>query len=187
VTLQPATTAALRRRLVQEQSTGRLPSVAAGLVRGGGLVWSDAVGTLSGRSDGEPATTGTQYRIGSITKTFVAVEVMRLRDAGALDLSDRVDTHLPEASSSEFGHVTVAQLLSHSSGLQAETSGPWWERTQGGEWSDLLASRPQLRFRPGARFHYSNVGYAVLGELVARLRASPVTRRCARSCSSHWA
>ena len=170
VTLQPATTAALRRRLVQEQSTGRLPSVAAGLVRAGGLVWSDAVGTLSGRSDGEPATTGTQYRIGSITKTFVAVEVMRLRDAGALDLSDRVDTHLPEASSSEFGHVTVAQLLSHSSGLQAETSGPWWERTQGGEWSDLLASRPQLRFRPGARFHYSNVGYAVLGELVARLR-----------------
>jgi CubicO group peptidase (beta-lactamase class C family) len=169
VPLQPTTTAALELRLAQEQSSSRLPSVAAGLVRGGEVVWSGAVGTLSGRTGGEAATTGTQYRIGSITKTFVAVEVMRLRDEGALDVSDRLDRHLPETADSEFGHVTVAQLLSHSSGLQAETSGPWWERTQGGEWADLLASRPQLRFRPGARFHYSNVGYAALGELVARL------------------
>jgi CubicO group peptidase (beta-lactamase class C family) len=69
--------------------------------------------------------------------------------------------------------VTVAQLLSHTSGLQAETSGPWWERTPGGSWSDLLASRPTLRFRPGARFHYSNIGYAVLGELVGRLQGVP--------------
>lgn len=170
MSLEPTTVAALDRRLAQEQSTSRLPSVAAGLVRGGELVWSGAVGTVTGRTGGEPATADTQYRIGSITKTFVGVEVLRLRDEGALDLSDRIDAHLPEAAHSDFGHVTVAQLLSHSSGLQAETSGPWWERTAGGDWADLLASRPQLRFRPGARFHYSNVGYAVLGELVGRLR-----------------
>ena len=70
--LQPTTTAALHRRLVHEQSTCRLPSVAAGLVRGGELVWSGAVGTLSGRADGEPSSADTQYRMGSITKTFVA-------------------------------------------------------------------------------------------------------------------
>jgi CubicO group peptidase (beta-lactamase class C family) len=172
MSLEPTTVVALDRRLAQEQSTCRLPSIGAGLVRGGELVWSGAVGTLSGRSDGEPATADTQYRIGSITKTFVGVEVLRLRDEGALDLSDRVAAHLPETAESDFGHVTVAQLLSHSSGLQAETSGPWWERTEGGDWPDLLASRPQLRFRPGARFHYSNVGYAVLGELVGRLRGA---------------
>lgn len=67
----------------------------------------------------------------------------------------------------------MAQLLSHTSGLQAETAGPWWERVAGGSWGDLVASQPRLLFRPGARFHYSNVGYAVLGELVARLRGVP--------------
>ena len=126
----------------------RLPSVAAGLVRGGRLVWAEAVGTLDGRAGGAPATTTTQYRIGSITKTFVGVEVLRLRDEGRLDLSDPLAAVLPETAAAGFGHVTIAQLLSHSSGLQAETDGPWWERTPGGDWEALLASRPQLRFRP---------------------------------------
>ena len=171
--LDPSTSRQLSLRLAKEQSQQRLPSVAAALVRDGEVVWSGAVGTLDGRSGGEPAGTGTQYRIGSITKTFVAVEVMRLRDEGRLDLSDTVVALLPEVEGSDFAGVTVAQLLSHSSGLQAETSGPWWERTAGDDWAALLASRPALRFRPGARFHYSNVGYAVLGEVVARLRGVP--------------
>ena len=160
----------LSHRLAVEQAERRLPSVAAGLVRGGALVWSDAVGTLDGRAGGTPADPGTQYRIGSITKTFVAVEVLRLRDEGRLELNDPIGAHLGDAP---HGHVTVAQLLSHTSGLQAETAGPWWERVAGGSWADLVASQPRLLFRPGARFHYSNVGYAVLGELVGRLRGVP--------------
>ena len=171
--IEPTTARALSLRLAQEQSQQRLPSVTAGLVRDGELVWSDAVGTLDGRADGPAATTGTQYRIGSITKTFVGVEVVRLRDEGRLDLNDVVSRHLPETAGSEVGTVTVGQLLSHTSGLPAETSGPWWERTPGGDWAALLATAPGLRSRPGARFHYSNVGYAVLGEIVGRLRQVP--------------
>jgi CubicO group peptidase (beta-lactamase class C family) len=168
--IDPTTARALDLRLATEQSQSRLPSVAAGLVRDGRLVWSGAVGTLSGRRDGEPSSADTQYRMGSITKTFIGVEVLRLRDEGRLELNDRIDALLPDTADAEFAAVTVAQLLSHSSGLQAETSGPWWERVEGGGWTELLASRPALRFRPGARFHYSNVGYAVLGELVGRFR-----------------
>jgi CubicO group peptidase (beta-lactamase class C family) len=170
--LDPTTARRLDLRLATEQAQSRLPSVAAGLVRDGELVWSGAVGTLTGRLDGEPSSTDTQYRIGSITKTFVGVEVLRLRDEGRFELNDRIDALLPETADVEFAPVPVAQLLSHSSGLQAETPGPWWERVEGGAWSDLLASRPSLRFRPGARFHYSNIGYAVLGELVGRLRGA---------------
>jgi CubicO group peptidase (beta-lactamase class C family) len=168
--VEPSTARALSHRLAVEQSQCRLPSVAAGLVRGGALVWSDAVGTLDGRSDGAAPTVGTQYRLGSITKTFVAVEVLRMRDEGLLDLNDPLRVHLDDAP---FGQVTIAQLLSHTSGLQAETSGPWWERTAGGSWAELMAGRPALTFRPGAKFHYSNVGYAVLGELIGRLRGQP--------------
>lgn len=168
--LDPATARALSHRLAVEQSKSRLPSVAAGLVRGGALVWSHAVGTLDGRSGGPALSAQTQYRIGSITKTFVAVVVMRMRDEGLLDLNDPLSRHLDDTP---FGQVTIAQLLSHTSGLQAETNGPWWERTAGGTWAELMAGKPALKFRPGSKFHYSNVGYAVLGELVGRLRGLP--------------
>ena len=170
MTIDPSTTRALSQRLAVEQSKQRLPSIAAGIVRDGAVVWSDAVGTLDGRADGPASTTDTQYRIGSISKTFVGVEVLRLRDEGRLELGDTVGTHLPEVP---FGQVTVAQLLTHTSGLQAETNGDWWERTEGGSWEALLASNPQLRATPGTGFHYSNLGFAVLGELVARLRERP--------------
>jgi len=169
--LDPATTRALSHRLAVEQSACRLPSVAAGLVRGAELVWSGAAGTLDGRSGGVASTVQTQYRLGSITKTFVAVEVLRMRDDGLLDLNDALSRHLDDTP---FGsEVTIAQLLSHTSGLQAETNGPWWERTAGGTWSELMAGEPRLKFRPGARFHYSNLGYAVLGELIGRLGGRP--------------
>ena len=87
--LKPSTVAHLDHVLAASQRDGRLPSVAAGLVRGGELVWSGAAGTVDGRADGRRPDADTQYRMGSITKTFVAVCVLRLRDAGRLELTDR--------------------------------------------------------------------------------------------------
>jgi CubicO group peptidase (beta-lactamase class C family) len=163
--IEDSTARHLSQLLATEQRKSRLPSVAAGIVRDGALAWSDAIGTLDGRAGGVAADTDTQYRMGSITKTFVAVAVMRLRDAGRLDLLDRFDDHVPGTA---FGDVTIAQLLSHGGGLQAETEGPWWERTAGVSWDELAASPVRQRFRAGRRFHYTNVGFAALGELVAR-------------------
>lgn len=168
MTIADRTRALLDHALAGTQRDGRLPSVAAGLVRDGRLVWSGAVGTLDGRAGGEPADDDTQYRMGSITKTFVGVCVLRLRDAGRLDLADRFEEHVP---GSALGSVTVEQLLSHAAGVQAETDGPWWERTPGGDWDALAGgvngvAAAGLRFRAGRRFHYSNVGYAALGRLL---------------------
>jgi CubicO group peptidase (beta-lactamase class C family) len=167
VSIEPGTARHLRHLLATEQRESRLPSVAAGIVRDGSLVWGDAVGTLDGRADGDAADTDTQYRIGSITKTFIGVEVMRLRDEGRLRLEDPFDEHV---SGSRLGGATIAQLLSHGAGVQAETNGPWWERTPGGDWDELVSSPVGQRFRAGRRFHYTNVGYGALGELVARKR-----------------
>ena len=163
--IEPATVRHLDRRLAGIQRDCRLPSAVAGIVRGGDLVWARAVGTLDGRAGGAAPDLDTQYRMGSITKTFVAVAVMRLRDAGGLDLSDRLEEHVP---GSRLGRATIAQLLSHAAGVQAETNGPWWERTPGGSWDELVASAVGQRFRAGRRFHYTNVGYGALGELLAR-------------------
>jgi CubicO group peptidase (beta-lactamase class C family) len=165
--LLPSTERALARRIAVEQAECRLPSLMAAVVRDGRMVWTGG----RGRVDGAAPTTDTQYRIGSISKTFTAVLVLRLRDDRRLDLADPLEAHVP---GTPLGDRTIAQLLSHASGLTAEPPGEWWERTPGRSWPDLAGSleTASLRFRAGRMFHYSNLGYAALGELVARLRES---------------
>lgn len=62
----------------------------------------------------------------------------------------------------------MGELLNHGSGLYAETLGDWWERSAGRSWEELLPSIRRAH-RPGARFHYSNVGFAVAGRLVTEV------------------
>ncbi|WP_432573881.1 serine hydrolase domain-containing protein [Kineococcus sp. SYSU DK005] len=171
----PSTARALDHLLAGAQARHRLPSVVAGVVRGGRLVWSGAAGTAVVDPLGaEPATAGTQYRIGSITKTFVAAGVLRCVEDELVGLDDPLGRHLPELGAHGVGALTVGQLLGQASGLQAETDGPWWERTPGGDWRQLLPllGPGALRHRAGVRFHYSNVGYGVLGELLGRVRGA---------------
>lgn len=166
--IAPATAERLLARLASEQAEQRLPSVVAGLLRDGELVWSGGRGTV----DAVTPDAEVQYRCGSITKTFVAVCVMRLRDEGALALADPIGRFLPDTGIAE---VTIEQLLSHSAGLRAETGEAWWERTPGGPFEQLTETtlRGGMRFAAARRFHYSNVGFGVLGALVAALRGRP--------------
>ena len=165
--LLPDTERALAHRVAVEQARGRTPSLVAGVVRGGETVWRDGRGLV----DGAVPHADTQYRIGSITKTFVAVLVMRLREEGLVDLDAPLATYLPGTPADG---ATLAQLLAHGAGLPAETPGPWWERVDGSvrpELADLVAG--PLPHRPGRRHHYSNPGFALLGALVGRLRGRP--------------
>ena len=159
------TARALLRRIAAEQAEARLPSLAAVLVRDGRIAWFGA----RGRVDGLRPTTVTQYRLGSITKSMVAVMVMRLRDEGRIGLLDPIGAYVPGTPA-----VSIAQLLSHTAGLTAEPPGQWWERTPGVPAGELIASLGPgtARHRPGRRFHYSNLGFALLGELIARVRGA---------------
>jgi CubicO group peptidase (beta-lactamase class C family) len=160
--LLPATSARLLARTARAQREGRLPSVVTGVVRDGELVWS------CGRGAVEEPHGDVQYRIGSITKAVTAVAVLRLREAGRLDLDDAVERHVP---GTPFGTRTVGQLLAHVGGLRAESPTEWWERSPGLPFEELAArsSAGDVPHPAGRRFHYSNLGYGVLGELVARL------------------
>ncbi|MGH3165097.1 MAG: serine hydrolase domain-containing protein [Trebonia sp.] len=161
----PATRRALLHRVAVEQAEGRTPSLIGAVVRDGRQVWCGARSMLEGHEpDGD-----TQYRIGSLTKMFVAVLVMRMRDQGLLDLADPLGKHL---YSGEAGSATIAQLLSHTSGLSSESRGPWWERTPGElrpQLADIFGDRPRAH-PAGRRFHYSNPGFALLGALVGKIR-----------------
>lgn len=166
-TVLPATEQDLTRRIATEQRDRRVPSLVAAVVRDGGPVWTGA----RGRVDGEPPTDDTQYRIGSITKTFVGVLVMRLRDEGLLGLADPLSKYVPGTG---FGDRTIGQLLAQASGITAEPPGEWWERSPGRDWAEVAAATgPEtVKLRAGRQFHYSNLGFGALGEVVARLRGS---------------
>ena len=106
--------------------------------------------------------------IGSITKTFTAVLIMALRDEGRLALDDRLDTYLP---GTRHGAVTIRQMLAHASGLQREPVGRIWENLEAPDQERLLRELEDAErvLPPHFAFHYSNLAYALLGQIVERL------------------
>ena len=159
----PPTARVLLARTARIQRDGRAPSLVAGVVRDGGLAWS------AGRGDVPEPHPDVQYRLGSISKTVTAIVVMRLRDEGRLSLDDPLDRHLP---GTPVGDRTVGQLLSHLAGASAESPGGWWERVPGGSLTDLGLGPDDVVLGAARRFHYSNLGFGLLGEVVARLRGT---------------
>ncbi|HYO20603.1 MAG TPA: serine hydrolase domain-containing protein [Dermatophilaceae bacterium] len=161
----------LERRVREAQSQWHSPAVSAGLVRDGALVWSTHVG--SARLDpGAVPTDDTQYMIGSITKTFTAVLIMALRDAGRLSLDDRLEKYLPQT---RHGAITIRQMLAHASGLQREPVGRIWENLDAPDQERLLRELESAEqvLPVHFAFHYSNLAFALLGQVVEQLEARP--------------
>ncbi|MFC7545378.1 serine hydrolase domain-containing protein [Plantactinospora sp. GCM10030261] len=156
----------LDRLVRQRQASARVPALAAALHRADRPLWSCAVGQTGNDT---PLDGHTRFRIGSITKTFTAVLVLQCRDDGLLDLDDPIGKHLDLP---EHRELTVARLLSHTAGLQREPHGDVWDSLRVPDVDQLLAdlARAERVLPPGRRFHYSNLGVALLGHAVGRLR-----------------
>jgi CubicO group peptidase (beta-lactamase class C family) len=147
------------------RGAARVPALSAAAGRGGEVAWA---GVARAPWAGSP-TPEHAFRIGSITKPMVAVAVLRLVAEGAVALADPIGKHLPDAPAPD---ATIRHLLTHTSGLQAEFPGPWWERHGGPTWDELAASGVEQLWDPGEQYHYSNPGFAVLGRLVEVVRGS---------------
>jgi CubicO group peptidase (beta-lactamase class C family) len=156
----------LSRLVHQAQADDRIPSISAAAIGNGELVWQEAFGLAVVDTQLE-ATADTQYRVGSITKTFTAAAVMQLRDAGELDLDDSLVDHIPEA---EHGQLTLRRMLAHMSGLQREPPGHVWETLEFPDRKQLVSTLTDAErvLASGAVWHYSNLAFALLGEIVAR-------------------
>ena len=152
-------------------AAGARPDCPSGSPGDGELAWSSHVG-LARLDPPTPAHDDTQVMIGSITKSFTAVLVMQLRDEGRLDLEDPLGTWLPE---SRHASMTVRRLLSHTSGLQREPVGHLWENLDAPDVDRLVAELEDAEqvLPPHHAFHYSNLAFALLGQVVERLRGRP--------------
>jgi len=100
-----------------------------------------------------------------VTKTFTAVLVLQCRDDGLLDLDDPIGRHLDLPRQ---GELAVRRLLAHTSGLQREPFGDMWDTLDVPDVGRLLGDlgRAERVLPPARRYHYSNLGYALLGYLV---------------------
>ncbi|MGH3384569.1 MAG: serine hydrolase domain-containing protein, partial [Nocardioidaceae bacterium] len=159
---------ALTHVLQQRQSKNRVPGICAGVVRDGAVLWQQAVGSADIASPGRPPTDDTQFLIASISKTFTAVVVMALRDEGRLTLDDPVERHIPE---SKHGGITIRQMLSHVTGMQREPVGDVWDELRYPDRVGLVDgwNEAERILKPHHRWHYSNLVYSMLGEVVTRL------------------
>lgn len=166
--LTDATRVQLQRIVSTAQSKHRIPGIRAGVARAGTLSWSTGIGAADLTIPDEPPGDDTQFLVASNTKTFVAVQIMALRDEGKLRIDDRLSDHLPENA---HGGVTIRQMLSHVTGMQREPVGDVWDTLTFPDAEALVGNwnAAEQIMRPHLRWHYSNLAFSMLGELIARV------------------
>jgi len=165
---------------LREHRPRGLAGISVGVVRDGELAWSAGCGLADVAAGRAPEET-TLLRVASITKTFTGTAVMQLAGNGGLHLDDPAVRHLPElrAIGIPFGPVetlTIRRLLSHESGLQGEPPGTDWAGPdyEGSAARSLArAAEVGLKVPPNSQSKYSNLGYQLLGEIVARVSGTP--------------
>jgi CubicO group peptidase (beta-lactamase class C family) len=149
------------------QAGGRIPALSVALHRADREPWVFTVGDSGNTA--HPLGPDSRFRIGSVTKTFTAVLVMQARDDGLLDLDRPIAEYLDVPA---HGDATLRRLLSHTAGFQREPFGDVWDTLISPDDVALISGLDRAeRVLPNARrFHYSNLGVAVLGQIVAKLR-----------------
>ncbi len=166
--LTDRTTRALHRIALGRQTKHRVPGLYAGVVRDGGFVWQEGIGAADLGNPDVPPGPDDQFLVASNTKTFTAVLLMQLRDEGRLRLEDTLDELLPGV---KHPGLTVRQCLAHVSGMQREPVGDVWDTLQNPDREALLAgfNEAERVHPPHQLWHYSNLVFSMLGEVVARL------------------
>ncbi len=145
------------------------PGVAIAVGRNGHIAYMKGYGTIDWNRPGSPAVdTNTLYDLASLTKVIATTTVaMILEEGGQLDLGRTVGSYLPEFNSTEKSQITVRQLLTHSSGLEA---GANIYRTARGreQYLQQISARP-LEYTPGTNMIYSDWNMIVLQLVMERI------------------
>lgn len=165
-------------RIVEEAG---LPGAGLALVRAGGIEWVGGIG-VADRETGRPIDGDTLFRVGSVSKSFVAMALVQLYEDGQLDLDAPVASIVPEVridnpwEASE--PVRVRHLLEHTAGFDDMHFNEIYvlDGAPDRPLDEVLLRSPasrRVRWRPGARMAYSNPGYAVAGRVIEAVAGKP--------------
>ena len=180
-------------RLFRDYAAGaNIPGAAWGIVIDGRLAHTGVLGyrELTTKS---PVTPDTVFRIASMTKSFTAMAIMKLRDEGKLSLDDPAEKYVPQMKAlvyptADSPRITIRHLLSHAGGFPEDN--PWGDQQLADtdeQLSALIQRGIPFSNAPGIAYEYSNYGFAILGRIVATLsgnRGTP-TQAYTRSVDDH--
>jgi CubicO group peptidase (beta-lactamase class C family) len=167
----------LRARVARVLLREHVPGAGIALVDGQRILWAGGVG-VADQASGRPVTADTLFRVGSITKSFVALALVQLAEQGRVDLNARVSDLAPEL---QIGNrwdaeqpITVAHLLEHTAGFDDMHPNEWHAplAAETMPLAALLARNPAsrvARWRPGSRFSYANPGYTVAAYVIEKV------------------
>jgi CubicO group peptidase (beta-lactamase class C family) len=160
---------------------GGVPGAGIALVRRDAVEWEGGLG-YADRDARVPVTADTHFRVGSISKTFIALALVQMFEDGLLDLDDAVAEAMPEIAIDNPWHATdpvrVIHLLQHTSGFDEMHFNEMYVADGQVERPllEVLQRNPRarrVRWRPGTRTSYSNHGYAVAGLLIEKIAGEP--------------
>ena len=160
---------------------GHVPGITYGILIDGQLVHTGRAGVreLAGKT---PITDETVFRIASMTKSFTALCILKLRDEGKLALDDPAEKYVPELATlkyptSDSPKLSLRHLMSHSTGFPEDN--PWGDQQLAiseAEFTKMLAAGIPFSTSPGTNYEYSNYGFAILGRVVSRVTGMPYAR-----------
>ncbi|NCP18191.1 MAG: beta-lactamase family protein [Erythrobacter sp.] len=165
----------IERFVEQEMQGSALPGVAWAAVEGDEIT-TGAQGTADAAGN-QPVTPQTRFLLGSISKSFTALAVMQLVEAGEIDLDAPVSTYLQAFDGKPAGAVTIRQLLSHTSGYSTLQGNSAPKDSESG--TTAIARRAQWYAQqqpataPGTVWDYSNANYLILGRVIETVSGVP--------------
>lgn len=148
-----------------------LPGISYGIIIDTAIVYTGCNGYADMAED-RPVTPSTAFRAASMTKSFTALAILKLRDEGKLSLDDPVNKYLPELETLRYlttdaPVLTIRHLLTHTGGFPQDD--PWADRqleTTEDELNALIAEGISMSNVPGITYEYSNLGYTLLGRVI---------------------
>src|SRR5262245_1956302 len=154
-----------------EMKKQHIPAVSIAVVKSGAVVKAEGYGLADVEND-IAARPDTVFKIGSVSKQFLATGIMLLVQDGKVGLDDKVSKYL-EGTPETWNEVTVRRLLTHTAGLVRE--GPGFDPYKVQPDIDVIktAYPLALEFAPGDRYQYSNLGYFALAEIIRTVSGKP--------------
>lgn len=157
----------------------KMPGCVVLVAKGGEILYKKSHGNRRIEPSVESMTVDTVFDMASLTKPIVtATSIMQLVEAGQIDLDAPVVTYLPEFRGHGKEAVTIKQLLTHTSGLTPDNALSDYENGWPNAYDKICNLK--LLSKPGERFRYSDVGFILLGEVVARVSKMPLDQYAAK-------
>jgi CubicO group peptidase (beta-lactamase class C family) len=158
-----------------------VPGIAYGIIIDGRVVHIGTAG-LRNVETKAPVDTQTVFRIASMTKSFTALAILKLRDDGKLSLDDLAERWVPELKglaypTTDSPRLTIRHLMSHATGFPEDN--PWGDQqlaVTDAEMTKMMRDGIPFSNAPGVAYEYSNYGFAILGRIVTRASGMPYRR-----------